>query len=165
MESWNLMDFVCHRYFFLSLTGASSLFVASTSLAFALKVSWRAAQLRIQPSLIAGLFFQHEMGGLPPPMAEVIILNSARPGNVLGAIWARNFRNPSWSCVPQFVSDLFLAEMVTLGPENLNLSAKSSKSVSFCTSLEPAAFWGTDSVAGTTGVRGTFPGQGSQVFA
>ena len=73
-----VMDFVCNL--FLSMTGASSLFVASTSLAFALKVSWRAAQLRIQPSLIAGLFFQHEMGGLPPPMAEVIILNSAGQG-------------------------------------------------------------------------------------
>ena len=79
-----VMDFVCNL--FLSMTGASSLFVASTSLAFALKVPWRAAQLRIQPSLIAGLFFRHEMGGLPPPMAEVIILNLARPGNVLGAI-------------------------------------------------------------------------------
>ena len=44
------------------------------------------------------------------------MLNLARPGNVLGAIWvSRNFRNPRWNCVPQFVSDLFLAEMETLG--------------------------------------------------
>ena len=99
------------------------------------------------------------MGGFP--LAEVIIPNLARPGNVLGAIWvSRNFRNPSWSCVPQFVSDLFLAEMETLGPENPNLSAKSSKSVGLCTILEPAAFSGTDFVAGATGVRGAFQGQG-----